>query len=440
MCRICTRIFSINVDACNLSSLFGVRGSYHEDEKLKTLANIELFLQSLSHFKTEDEINTPEAESYIKEKFEYFLLGCGFHMAESDFAELLEEVAGKPREDGTVGWYHQLSPVIKIFSLIHDKTLTLDMFEKYGGLETAVRTALRHDSLEDFGKSFEQFKREQKEKIDKRCKDLAYRQPGIFDEARRAKEHQNLNLLMQNLRLITKKTAVLGPDGKPQHPEGGGMVKQWCEGLRNDRDYMLRMLQDPCANPVVWLIKLCDGTNNLASMLGAKKFTADRRKEYANQRLDMLGALEDMNARAKEKWPDFAAAIDKFDNDIGMVLYINFGFLRFVDLTDHEFKEGDQVTPTGLPRYAGGALSLNVPRAFHSTHTLIDRVQKIQNGNMKITSDHPKADIQRRTGVFLENCIKPSLESHKQNFPGLFPATNGAGGHSRGAVWYPEFR
>ncbi len=187
--------------------------SHFENRHRTISAHIDAFLKSLSHFKTEDDINTHNAEKFIKRKFINFLDACEYRMAKTDFEELLTELSGKNRrrDDGTISWYHQLSPIINILSMIQSGIIKLSDLDTQGGLEILMRTHLRHDTFEDFGVTFEQFAQRQAELIKKNArylKDFSLRKTFLISEGTRA------NRLLSNLKLMTKAVAETDEDGQ----------------------------------------------------------------------------------------------------------------------------------------------------------------------------------------------------------------------------------
>ncbi len=404
---------------------------------LKIKANIEILRAALDEYDTKKSVNTPEAEADIKDKFSQFLIGCEFYMAKMDFDELLEESAAKPRDDGSIGWYHQMAPVLIFLSMIKDKTISLESLEQYGGLETALRTALRHDSIEDFGKDFDQFEKEQKQNILKKFTELqALGLPG-FDDGRLQKEYDNLDILMQNLRLMTKKVAILDADGNPQYRPDGRMIRK--DLFPNTRAYIHNMVNSVYASPVVWIIKVCDGIHNLSSMIGAPKFTAPRRLQYANQREDMYGSRQGLPEIAMQKWPEFAEGIKRVDHLMGSVLYTNFGYLEYVDQekaypdNSDKHKEGDEVHTLGIGKYLSGTLKVDVPRGLNPFYNLLDTIQAQTSGEEDI-------NIRVKTIKFWEHSIKPALRPYALYFPRYFAnGQSGGAPHSDKIVRAPNF-
>lgn len=410
----------IHTETAATASFDGARGqSFTYSAKVKT--NIGLLIQRLSKYYTKASVNTPEAEADIQKKFREFLIGCEFRISQYDFDDLLEESKQKPRDDGTAGWHHQLSQILMFLSKVEDGTIPLENLGQYGGLETAIRTILRHDSIEDFGTNFKTFKSFQKQRIQKDRDSLT--PYNNSDEAHKVLQRQgeNLNQLMNNLRLLTKKVAILDKEGKPQYYADGRMKKKSL--FKTTMAYIQNMLHKKSANPVAWMIKTFDGTHNLSTMLGALKFTAVRRLKYCNEREDMYGGRNSLPEKAAKKWSKFSDVIRQSDNLMGAVLYINFGFLEYVDQKDAypddntKHKKGDPIYESGVGKYIDGALSFNIPRAFNPLHILLDDIKNIAENS-------PDELKRKRAQLFLEKSIKPALAEHKSHFPRLFNPAN----------------
>lgn len=368
--------------------------------------NISILQNSLNKYHTKKGVNTPIANQDIQDKFDAFLKACNFNMTHEDFKDLLME--STPRDDGSEGWHHQLSQVLMFLSLVQDKTISLKMLEEYGGLETAIRTALRHDSIEDTGTSFEKFKFIQIGRIKLLPADI------------QIKEYQNLEILMKNLKLMTKKIAILDDEGNPTFYPDGRMIKR--DLFRSTSDYIHNMLDSEDASPVVWILKTFDGTHNLGNMIGAPKFTASRRLKYANEREDMYGGRDGLPELAMHKWDGFSAAIKKADSFMGAILYANFNYLEYVDQPQSykrakKFKDGDTIRVSGIGKYLSDVLIFNLPRGLNPLHTMLDTIIEVGFFNKsKIIRD--------RTTLFLKECVKPALKSHASHFPAFFLRDN----------------
>lgn len=383
----------------------------------KLLTNISLLLENLMQYDTRTSANTPEAEADIQNKFRQFLIGCEFYMAIEDFDDLLEESDLKPRDDGTTAWHHQFSQILIFLDKIKRGKITLVQLDQHGGVETCIRTIMRHDSLEDFGHHPTKFKSLQEAKIERTFDKLVSRGLFFSHSHWRTREYQRLEILMNNLNSISKKIVVLGEDGEPILDEATGKYKR--ENLfPTDIAYIANMLDAPTASPIVFDLKTNDGSHNLGTMLMAPKFDAMKRKDYANKREDIYGGRNAFPERAQHQWPNFAPALKESDDLMGAVLFTNLGYLAMVDQTDAypnkpKYRDGDEIYPSGLFKYLPGALSYSGPRAFSPLHNLIDDIQLIAHDN-----SHPVRA--KRARLFLQHSIKPALSTYPNTFPRLF--------------------
>lgn len=389
---------------------FGAKSGQQRHQLL--LSDINQFLSFVERYPTEISINNHGAEEAIRAVFEALLQKCDFRMALEDFHKLLEDTSGELRADDTISWYHQLFPIISMLALILEGAIDLDYIEEFGGLETAIRTHLNHDTLEDTGVTREQFAQRLVDEIENYPE---------FSSQRQARERHNAEIVLNNVILMTKKAAVLGPDGHVLRDSQTYKIIR-SPLFPNDRAYMHNMLTSIHASPIVWYFKLGDGTHNLWSLLGASGFDAQRRLKYCDQREDMFGARSGFTDRAAKKWTEMGEAIRRMDYLMGAVLYLNFGYLEFVDLAYSEerskFNEGEEIYPLGFDRYLDVAMHWRLPRAFHPVHCWLDRVHYILHY-------HHDPDICRRTAAFLKFGVYPVLEPYKKHFPRIFPANDG---------------
>lgn len=391
----------------------GASGAAHEYARIQ--GHTRELLQTLSMFKTEDDINMPQTENFIRETFNRFLNDCGFYMAAVDFDEVLKELSGDNylRNDGTIAWYHQLSPILLFLSLtIAPKEkggIDPVSLETTGGIETVLRTHLRHDSIEDSGISFDEFDQMQRGLIARNSKNLPKNQSGFFSKTRLERELVNAGILLNNLKLMTRKmTERDSSSGKVQYHADGRIVKK--DLFASISDYVHNMVKSDNASPTVFMLKQGDGIHNLCGLIGADKFTPERRIKYCNEREDMYGARDGITDKAIKRWPAFAGAIQKFDDLMGFVLYLNFNYLEYADMAyPHKFKAGQTIHESGVERYLPGAIFANVPRAFNPAYILLDRM-------------HKQAEHNPHARRFLEQSVYPVLAEYKEHFPDIFPA------------------
>jgi len=133
----------------------------------------------------------------------------------------------------------------------------------------------------------------------------------------------------------------------------------------------------------------------------------------------MYGPRQGLTDLAKEKWPSFKPAIERFDAMMATLVYLNFGELEYVELAypddKNKFKEGGEIFPLGIGRFLDEALKVDVPRAFDPLHTWLDRIHH------KAKYDEDPA-VRKRATSFLNEAVYPVLEKHAEHFPRIFAA------------------
>lgn len=337
------------------------------------------------------------AEPDVRKAFAKFLKSQKYEFALRNFEKLLEEKSGSAfkRSDGGVNWFHELVPVMTIMGMVRNGFIELDAMNRYGGLETAITTHLRHDSVEDVFKYDQQAFNTQLEEI---LKDIVRRVPG-YDAAK------GTNLVRQtgiNVGLITQK--------RVRDMETGENVKE------DTIDYTQRMVHSDEANPVVFLSKQTDTVHNFATMW-APKFTPERRQRRCDDREDMYGSRHGFTDAAMEKWPSFTKAIKAMDDMMGVMLYTHFRYLESVDL----YYKRPSDNPIGMGRYINGAMSLDLPKPVNLIHIFMNNLA----GSVDKTDDPDKF---ARLQHFIQVNVRPAFSGHLHRFGNLFKkAGNGEG-------------
>ncbi|HEU4838326.1 MAG TPA: hypothetical protein VFS88_02825 [Micavibrio sp.] len=346
-----------------------------------------------------------EVEPQFRQAFKKFLRDCDFHLAEKNFDALLFEKSGKHfhRSDRTVSWYHEVLPIIWDLSTVLKGASAqgVDIVEyiPYGGLEADIVSHLRHDSVEDFI-TMETLAAQQYQMLDEMiaqdCSAYIENGPKMVEQ------------VLINVRLMTQ---------RPQNDANGGIAMKNGKALKEDViEYTHRMVDDPHANPIVFKKKQLDVLHNFATMLGAEKFTPERRAKRCNERENMYGARFGFTEIAIAKWKPFSRVIQIFDSNMGELLYKNFRYLENVDEfylnSEDAFRRKAYDYPVSS-RFLTRALTLNVPEIIHPLHMFLKRMAK---------SADPVADPEKyaRLQSFMEKVIKPSLERHRDHFPYIF--------------------
>ncbi|HPD83639.1 MAG TPA: hypothetical protein PLK85_07475, partial [Alphaproteobacteria bacterium] len=192
--------------------------------------------------------------------------------------------------------------------------------------------------------------------------------------------------------------------------------------------YIHNMLDNKDASPVVWILKTFDGTHNLSTMLGAPKFTPQRRLKYCNEREDMYGGRDALPERAMDKWPLFRTAIKKADDLMGSVLFGNINYLEYVDEKaaypndETKHREGKPLYESGMSKYLSRALSFDLPRGLSPIHTFLDTIKDISNY-------HQDPSIQRRSKLFWEQSITPALKKYSDHFKIILNFSSNSASH-----------
>lgn len=245
-----------------------------EADNLKTLAAINTLFDSLSHYHSEDEIQTLEAEDHIKGAFLGLFETCDFQMAKEDFDKLLEETDGKLRSDGTIIVYHHLSAIMVFLSAVRDGTISMDQLNNHGGLETQIRIHLRHDSVEDTALTLTKFAKQ----IKRYALDLT--KAGVFNKIRREKEFGRNHLVYQGVDLMTKKMPLTDSETREilRDPETGKILKK--DRFPSNKAYIQNLVHSAAASPIVWILKQIDVIQNQGT-IEAPKFPGVKRLKNA---------------------------------------------------------------------------------------------------------------------------------------------------------------
>lgn len=346
-----------------------------------------------------------DAEPQIRQEFLTFLHSQKYYLAAMNFEKLLEEKSGDKflRNDGTTNWYHEFVPLLSVMYLARighkEGGFDLNALDEYGGMETAIITHLRHDSIEDqpiYRADPEAFRMELLTSL------LAVKQEHPDYDAEKGQviiEQAFINIGLMSQQRVT------GPDG--------ASVKEPV------RDYTKRMVASAEANPVVFMLKQADGIHNFATMW-APKFTPEKRLQRCNDREDMYGPRNGFSDTAIEKWPKFGKGIKVLDSMMGTMLYTHF---RYLESVDKYYKEPDDF-PIGISRYLSKTMRMSLPEPVNMVHIFVKNL---------MTSVDPDKDPEKYgcLQTFLENNFRPPFRKHAVKFPYLFaqPNRSAANGH-----------
>lgn len=349
------------------------------------------------------------AESRIRQSFSQFLKDQGYAFAAKNFEKLLEEKSGErfTRNDGTVNWFHELVPIVTVMALVRNGSIPMKAMNQYGGLETAITSHLRHDSVEDhFDDTSDEllaFRQELKDML----RAIVEEDPDYNQD----KGEMMIEQTIVNTRLISQK--------KFTDTVTGAKFKEDVLG------YTERMIGSKHANPVVFMLKQADGVHNFAT-LWAPKFTAERRQKRCDEREDMYGARYGFTDAAVSQWPAFAKGIKVMDDMMGMMLYTHFRYLESVD--KHYKKENPH--PVGIARYLDGAMSIDLPKPVNMVHIFMDNLVH----SVDREADHEK---HKRLQRFIELNVKGGFKGHEkelQQFEYLLGKSDNKGGDAPAPV------
>ena len=344
-------------------------------------------------------------EPQLKEAFRTFLKNCNFHLAGKNFEALLAEKSGDNflRNDGSVGWYHEFIPIMMALSAVRkgQRSNGVDLTDlmPHGGLEVAIASHLRHDSIEDFVTE----------------EALRQQQYAMLEEIRAEghTEYASSSLLKVDqivtiIDLMSQKK-LTDADGNVIYKDG--------KALKEDVvTYISRLVYSAHANPIAFMMKQADIVHNFATMFGAGKFPPERRAKRCNEKENMYGLRQSFYDDALFKWKPFAKVFGVFDGNMGETLYMHFRYLENVDLFYKDAPEAFRREPNNFPvnhRFLKRALQLDLPEIIHPLHIFLKRMQN---------SVDPVAEPEKyeRFVNLMDTVIKPSLERYKERFPYIF--------------------
>lgn len=351
----------------------------------------------------EDAANTPFMEKYLRTEFRNMLMAANMPLAVKNFDALMVEKSGEKarRNDGTVGWYHELIPVLMMIELARRGNskdsggFDLKDLEPYGGLEVLICTHLRHDSVEDHI-SRENFKKDLQQMV----ADIRLENPNYNVDKAQKKVQQ----IVDNVDLMSQRRLY--------HPDGSKVIVDGKHAKEDIKVYTLRMLEDEKTNPIVYMLKLCDIIVNSSTMFGANKFSdPQKRLQKFNNYEDMFGQRYGFSDHASEKWPRFENAINTLDCTMAFILFAHFRYMESVDLAYPD------KTPMGVrigtKRSLEGALRFeNMAEGLNPIHNFLKRMMH---------SVDPAEDPIRagRLAGFLQDSVVPTVSRYPNRFPYL---------------------
>lgn len=346
--------------------------------------------------------NTAEMEKELYENLRAILLAGNMPLAVKNLDALRAEKSGDKsrRNDGTVGWYHELIPIVMMIELarLGKKGGGFDLkdLDEHGGLEVLICTHLRHDSVEDHIR-----KEVLRKDLQRMVAEIRLENPNYDVDHAQIMVEKIVNKVDQ----MSQKRLF--------HPDGSKVIENGRHAKEDVKLYTLRMINDDKANPVVYMLKLCDIIVNSATMFGAGKFASpEKRKQKFNDYEDMFGQRYGFTDMARSKWPEFSAALHTLDCTMAFILYPHFRYMESVDLA-YPNKTPMNI-PVGIMRSLPGALRFeNLAPGLNPVHIFLKRMQSSVD-----PAENPEKS--ERLQDFMKNVMAPTVSRYANKFPYLF--------------------
>lgn len=356
-------------------------------------------LMTAIHFSSTAESIKPENAEKTRAAFLTFLENCHLHLSVKSLDVLLtEEKKGEYafRKDGvTPNWYHEFREILMFLSLVRSGVLPLNEVEDWGGIDGTIAGLLRHDSLEDFGKTEDEISTALHEHIE----DLyASHQIDLGT-------HQNLNhnicKAIDIIDRMSRKTSILDDNGRPLTQQGKFIRKDRFGGDLNI--YFQRLHQ----NPLAGIAKYMDSIEGMSTRVGVDAFDTLKDFLYAAERRHFFGGIATDRALIGN-FPAFKEAVKSADFMLGITLVI-METLNYYKM--HETAHPESAFPMDIERYMPRGLEAFrfIPPAFRPDCIMIERLRdaaatKEKEGDMRLTQ-------------LLENAILPALTPYRKYFP-----------------------
>lgn len=397
----------------------------------KFTAATDKFFSELDRFQTEQEFIQPGSEKIVQKAFNDFLQESGLVLSQLSLPILMTEKSGKHafRDDGvTPNWYHELRQIVGFLSLMRSGKLNEKILEPFGGADVVISAILRHDSIEDHGKTKAEIQEGLRTRIETYANDIfqagvngGFAMTPMNFNAQHERLVRGAEQVAEIVDLMSRKEAIF-KDGKPVRDEATGRVVTVDRFGGNLDTYFTRHLE----NPIAVLLKYFDSIEGTSTRLNVAKFL-EKNDEYARKTFRLYGDRPH-DEEASARWPQFAPAIHSADGMLGIDLAI----LR----NNNEYgPEDPKVNPKeGWPirtrRYADNALEgyCYTPRVCRPDLIALGRVEVMAHTNPR------QKDI-------LENMLYPSsgitLMREHVRMPytrPLGPPQPATGAHPNGAV------
>jgi hypothetical protein len=284
------------------------------------------FFSVLDRFQNEDQFIHPDSEEIVRKAFNDFLRDSGMVLSQHSLPILMTEKSGQYalRDDGkTPNWYHELRQITGFLSLMRSGKLNEEILEPFGGADVVISAILRHDSIEDHGKTraeiLEGLQRRIREAHARETEQGARSRPPLdfkILDAERDRLLQRAEQVAGIVDLMTRKDPVF-ENGELLRDKATGRVIT-IDRFGGDLDaYFNRHLE----NPIAVLLKYLDSIEGTATRLNVEKFPLAENQAYERKVYRLYGdRAHDEEAAAR--WPQFASAIRCVDDMLGIDLAI----------------------------------------------------------------------------------------------------------------------
>lgn len=368
-----------------------------EAGKRGLFAEIDALMAAIDYPSTAESI-TPENTARTLSAFKKFLKDAKLYLADWSLDVLLaEEKVGKYafRKDGvTPNWYHEFREVLMFLSLVRSETIAVEELEDWGGLDGMITGLLRHDSLEDFGKS----KEEILDALHSHVEDLLTTE-NVDHLTHLDLQHKSV-LAVKIVDRMSRKTSVL-IDGKPVMKNGSFIKKDRYEG---DLNLYFERLRN---NPLAGLGKYLDSIEGMSTRLGVGAFDPLKDLLYANERRYFFGGVATDRALIG-RFPAFKEAIKSADFMLGITL-VTMETINHYNM--NPTAKTDSASAMDIERYMPRGLNAFrfIPHAFRPDCVMIERLHSVAQKN------EARGDL--RLKQLLENAILPALTPYREYFP-----------------------
>jgi hypothetical protein len=341
----------------------------------------------------------PQSAARAQRAFTEFLKESGLHLSLWSLDVLMtEEKVGKyafRKDDITPNWYHEFRQTLMFLSLIRSGTLPLEEVEDWGGVDGMITGLLRHDSLEDFGKTREEIVKNLQEQID-RLDVLEKPDPVYIQDL-----HHKCISAVKIVDRMSRKTSVLRADRKPLIKDGNFVRKDRFDGDLN------RYFERLHGNPLAGLGKYFDSIEGMSTRVGVKSFDALKDLLYANERRYFFGVVATDRALIG-RFPLFKEAVKSADFMLGITL-VTMETINHFNM--NPTARPDSAFPMDIERYMPRGLDAFrfIPPAFRPDCVMIERLRAVAEETAK------QGDLRLKN--ILENAILPALTPYRGYYP-----------------------